>query len=361
MKSGIYALLFDIDGVITDGKKYTDGMSNEIKSMAYKDLDAIRDFREAGIVTGCISGENTAFSRLVAKELDYSSLGKKNKKRALEEFCERYQIDKTKVCYIGDGKYDIEVLRYVGLSACPNDAISEVKESSDIVLESSGGGGCLAELYMRLFYNKDATRFEEPTGISDAVKVRIEEHCSIVERMSQDEALLDTIDAVCRMIVNSYRNNRRLLLCGNGGSAADAQHLAGELVGRFYRERKPYPAEALTTNTSVLTGLANDYDYKMVFARQVEALGREGDVLIGITTSGRSENVLGALKQAKSNRMSTVLMMGETNGYLPILEYADYVIEIPSYDVPRIQEGHILVGHIICEIIEKILSMGGIK
>lgn len=356
MGNRICALLFDIDGVITNGKKYTDGLSLEVKSIAYKDLDALRDFQKKGIIVGCISGEDTVFSRQMARNLDYNSLGEKDKKKSIEEFCEKYQKDKTEICYIGDGKYDIEALEYVGLSVCPHDAIYEVKKVADIVLESSGGQGCIAELYTRLSHGIEDMPPDKATDISGVIRTRVDEHCAIVGRISENKGLLNIIDTVCRMIVDSYRKNGQLYLCGNGGSAADAQHLVGELVGRFYRERRAYPAEALSTNSSVITGLANDYEYNMVFARQVEAKGRKGDVLIGITTSGKSENVRGALRQAKKNRMSTVLMTGEINENLPILEYADYVIRVPSNDTPRIQEGHILIGHIMCEVIESILS-----
>lgn len=358
MGNMIKALIFDIDGVITDGKKYTDGSLHEIKTISYKDLDTVKTFQTENILVGCISGEDTIFSRRIAESLDYSVLGEKNKKKAIEEFSNRNGIDASEICYIGDGKYDIEALRYVGMAACPYDAIQEVKNVSDIVLNTYGGQGCIAELYTRLNHLRriETTVDNTEGGFLDIIHLRVKDHLSMAGQVLEDTNLLRVIDTVCQKIINSYQNNGQLFLCGNGGSAADAQHLAAELVGRFYLERQAYSAEALSTNTSIITALANDYDYNMIFARQVEAKGRQGDVLIGITTSGKSQNVLQAFQCAKKRNLVTVLMSGKINGYLPMLDYTDYVIEIPSHDTPRIQEGHILIGHIICDIIESKLT-----
>lgn len=350
----IKALIFDIDGVITDGKKYTDGISQEIKTIAYKDMDAINDLIKEGIVVGCISGEDTAFSRKIAGNLTYCSLGLKNKRSILEEFSEKYRIQSNFICYIGDGKYDIEALEYAGLAVCPHDAIYEVKKASDIILETPGGCGCIAEVYTKIHQMKDKGMRQSvhENNIAETIKNRIKTHSEMVESILNDRQMTNVIAAVCQEIINAFRNGKQLFLCGNGGSAADAQHIAAELVGKFYLERKAYPAEALTTNTSVITALANDYDYSRIYARQVEAKGGTGDILIGITTSGRSKNILEAFRQAKDSGMRTVLMTGRVKERLPILEYTDYSIGIPSGDTPRIQEGHLLVGHILCEIIE---------
>ncbi len=355
-KRRIRALIFDIDGVITDGKKYIDGLSHEMKSVAYKDLDAIRAFQKEDVLVGCITGEDTTFSRKLAQDLDFSSLGKKNKKDVIKEFSVDHQIDAADICYIGDGIYDVEVLKHIGLAVCPNDAIFEVKSIADIILDTCGGQGCIAELYSRFHWMNDSKLFQNKTGILNIIGTRINTHQKMVEQILKNEYLLKTINIVCQRIIELYKNNGQLFLCGNGGSAADAQHIAAELVGRFYLERQAYSAEALSTNTSIITALANDYDYSMIYARQIEAKGKKGDVLIGLTTSGKSENIHNAFKQAKAGGMWTVLMTGDIKTRLPIFEYTDYTINIPSEDTPRIQEGHILVGHIICEIIESELT-----
>lgn len=162
--------------------------------------------------------------------------------------------------------------------------------------------------------------------------------------------LLKIIQNSAQALKTAFQNKNQVLFCGNGGSAGDAQHIAAELSGRFYFDRPPLNAEALHVNSSYLTAVANDYSYDVIYERLVEAKGRKGDVLVGISTSGNSENVLRALKKAKSLGMITVAMTGEDGGKMA--EYADFLLAVPSKDTPRIQEVHILLGHIICEIVE---------
>ncbi len=159
-----------------------------------------------------------------------------------------------------------------------------------------------------------------------------------------------TADAAA-LVSGAFRNGSRVYLCGNGGSAADAQHIAAELAGRLRKDRPGLAAIALTVNPSVLTAIANDYGYEAVFARQVEALGRPGDVLVGISTSGTSANVVAALRAAHAAGLSTVGLMGKAGG--PMKEHCDVAILVPSSDTQRIQEAHIAVGHAICEIVER--------
>jgi D-sedoheptulose 7-phosphate isomerase len=174
------------------------------------------------------------------------------------------------------------------------------------------------------------------------------------ESIAVKRALLETqakvIAEVGRALVEAMRSGKTLYLFGNGGSAGDAQHIAAELVGRFTKERRALPAVALTTNTSALTALGNDYEYSIVFARQLEAFGKPGDVAIGISTSGNSPNVVCALETATRLGMVTVGLTGETGGKTKA--EAAYCICVPSRDTARIQESHILIGHILCEIVE---------
>ncbi|HNH34120.1 MAG TPA: D-sedoheptulose 7-phosphate isomerase, partial [bacterium] len=168
-----------------------------------------------------------------------------------------------------------------------------------------------------------------------------------------DEVLIANIEKVTDIIISAFRSGHRLYLCGNGGSAADAQHIAAELSGRFYYDRKPLYAEALHVNSSYVTAVANDYGYDVVYERMVDAAGQAGDVLIGISTSGNSPNVVKALQKAKVLNMHTVGMTGANGGVMKGI--CDILINIPSKDTPRIQECHILVGHILCELIEQTL------
>ena len=180
------------------------------------------------------------------------------------------------------------------------------------------------------------------------IKQRTEE--SIAVKRALLETQTETIANVGRALVEALRNGKTLYLFGNGGSAGDAQHLAAELVGRFTKERRALPAVALTTNTSALTALGNDYEYAIVFARQLEAFGKPGDIAIGISTSGNSPNVVKALETAKTLGMVTVGLTGEGGGKTQAA--ADHCICVPSRDTARIQESHIMIGHILCEIIE---------
>jgi len=173
----------------------------------------------------------------------------------------------------------------------------------------------------------------------------------VKRQILKNKDLIITMLKVVEEMVKAFKNDKKVLLCGNGGSAADAQHIAAELSGKFYFDREPLFAEALHVNTSYLTAVANDYSYDEVYSRLVKAKGRKGDILIGISTSGNSENVVRAIKTANSIGMITVGMTGRTGG--KIKDVCKYLINVPSDDTPRIQEAHIMIGHIICELVEK--------
>ena len=165
-----------------------------------------------------------------------------------------------------------------------------------------------------------------------------------------NEQLLAQIEQVAKVMIQALRDGKRVLWCGNGGSAADAQHLAAELSGRFYYDRPPLNSEALHCNTSYLTAVANDYGYDLIYSRMIDGACHPGDVLVGISTSGNSKNICNAFKKAKDLGVITVAMTGESGGKMK--EMSDYLLNIPSDDTPRIQESHIMVGHIICEMVE---------
>lgn len=183
------------------------------------------------------------------------------------------------------------------------------------------------------------------------IKAVIKASIAVKQEILESEELLQTIQEVAAICVTALKADKKILFCGNGGSAADAQHLAAEFSGRFYKDRDPLFAEALHVNTSYLTAVANDYSYEQIYSRLIKAKGRTGDVLIGISTSGNSGNIVKAFEQAKEQGMIKVAMTGETGGKMKSL--SDYLLNMPSSDTPRVQEAHILVGHIICEIVEQ--------
>lgn len=185
------------------------------------------------------------------------------------------------------------------------------------------------------------------------IQQAIEDSIKLKQSLLKDTHFIEQIQRVIDLIVKAYRDNKKVLFCGNGGSAADAQHLAAELSGRFYYDREPLYAEALHVNTSYLTAVANDYAYEDVYARMLRASGQKGDIVVGISTSGNSKNVVKAFEIAKQKGMLTVALTGEGGGKMG--EMADVLLAVPSKDTPRIQECHIMIGHIVCEMVEKAL------
>jgi D-sedoheptulose 7-phosphate isomerase len=187
--------------------------------------------------------------------------------------------------------------------------------------------------------------------MSDKIAGLIRKSIEVKEATLQDAALLARMQAAADATTAALKADKKILFCGNGGSAADAQHIAAELSGRFYHDREPLFAEALHVNTSYLTAVANDYGYDEVYARLVRAKGRPGDILFGISTSGNSTNILRAFEQARERGMIVIAMTGETGGKMAGL--CDILLNVPSSDTPRIQEVHILMGHIICQLVEE--------
>lgn len=184
----------------------------------------------------------------------------------------------------------------------------------------------------------------------ESIKDRIKEAIKLKQVILKSDGLLSNINKTVTVLIECFKQKNKLLLCGNGGSAADAQHLAAEFTGGFYLDRTPLFAEALHVNTSYLTAVANDYSYDEVYSRLVKGKGKKGDILIGMSTSGNSDNIVKALEEAKKIGLITIALTGESGGNAR--EFSDILINIPSNDTPRIQECHIMIGHIICELVE---------
>ena len=183
------------------------------------------------------------------------------------------------------------------------------------------------------------------------IKELVSASISVKQQLLADEKLMTLVDESISIITQAFKNGNKVLFCGNGGSAADAQHLAAEFSGRFYIDRPALPAEALHCNTSYLTAVANDYSYDMIYARLLQGIGNKGDVLIGLSTSGNSKNIIKAFEVAKHKEMITIGFTGTTGGAMK--DISDLLINVPSSDTPRIQECHMLIGHIICQLVEE--------
>lgn len=187
--------------------------------------------------------------------------------------------------------------------------------------------------------------------MSEKIKNIITASIQAKQQLLNDPQFIKRIEDAVNIIAQAFQQGKKVLFCGNGGSAADAQHLAAEFSGRFYKDRKALPSEALHCNTSYLTAVGNDYGYDVVYARMIEGTGNEGDVLVGLSTSGNSANIIKAFEAAHKNKMITIGFTGASGGKMKGL--SDFLFNIPSSDTPRIQESHILVGHIICQLVEE--------
>ncbi len=185
------------------------------------------------------------------------------------------------------------------------------------------------------------------------IKSILEESIRTKQLLLSDEHVLDKINQAALQCIEAFKTDHKVLFCGNGGSAADAQHLAAEFSGRFYKDRPPLYSDALHANTSYITAVGNDYGYEFVFSRLLKGIGRPGDILFGLSTSGNSSNILKAFEEAKNIGIYCIAMTGSTGGKMATL--ADLLINVPSHNTPRIQESHITIGHIICEMVEKTL------
>lgn len=187
--------------------------------------------------------------------------------------------------------------------------------------------------------------------MSDQIKSIIAASIHTKQQVLANELLLKTVEDCVNLLVAAFKNGNKVLFCGNGGSAADAQHLAAEFSGRFYTDRDALPAEALHCNTSYITAVANDYSYDVIYSRLVKGIGNKGDVLVGLSTSGNSKNIITAFETAKEKGITTIGFTGATGGKMK--DISDYLINVPSTDTPRIQESHIMLGHIICQLVEE--------
>ena len=184
----------------------------------------------------------------------------------------------------------------------------------------------------------------------DLIRRNISDSIAVKQELLQNNDIMVDIIKVADLIVEAFNKGNKLLLCGNGGSAADAQHLAAEFSGKYYLNRPPLHAEALHTDTSFMTAVSNDFSFDEVYARLIQGIGKQGDILIGMSTSGNSKNVINALEEAKKKNIITIGISGKANGNMK--SYCDYLINIPSDDTPRIQECHLMLGHAICELVE---------
>jgi D-sedoheptulose 7-phosphate isomerase len=349
MVNTLQVLALDIDGVITDGTAFQTARQDEEKRYSFHDLDAVAQAQRSGMMVALVTGEDTPAVSGIAQRFGVERVvrGAKDKVLALSKLSEGLNISLDHFCYVGDGDRDAPALSEVGLGLAPANATPMAKAAAHIVLSRSGGAGAVAEavsLLSRLSQNGETS----PSMELEMRRIVID---SLAAHQSMLEQSLPVLVQVAQTFIRAIRSGRKILFFGNGGSAAEAQHVAGELIGRFARESSPWPAIALTTDTSVLTAIGNDWEYADVFARQVRGLARHGDVVVGITTSGRSPNVIRGLEAGRECGAITVGFTGATPGRL--LELSDICFAAPATVTSRIQELSLLDWHSVCELVEK--------
>jgi len=344
----IQVLALDIDGVLTDSRAAIGVDGSEQKRFSFRDLDAITLARRIGLHVVLITGEDNSMVDVIARRFGVDDVvrGTKDKRVALESLAARLDVEAAAICYVGDSDRDAPALVWAGLGLAPGDASPVAKGVAHRVLTCAGGDGAVAEAVALLAQQReDASKAPQ----LEARMRRIVEDSLFAHQRLLDESL-PILSQIAAILVRALHTGRKILLFGNGGSAADAQHVASELVGRFLKDRQPWPVIALTTDTSVLTAIGNDWDFADIFVRQVQALAKPGDVTVGISTSGRSTNVLRALAAGREIGAITVGFTG-ING-----EQMSGVCNIcfcaPSSAAPRIQELHVLAWHTICEVVE---------
>lgn len=349
MVTTIRMLALDIDGVLTDGTASLSESGDEDKRYCFQDLDAVTQAKRAGLTVALVTGEDTPSVDRLARRFncDLVRRGVKEKLLALEGLARELNLRLDEFCYVGDGDRDASALRHVGLGLAPLNATRSAKAAAHRILSKPGGAGAVAEA---LGLIRQIHMFEESASVLEKDMYAIAKN-SLEAHQRLIELSLPTLVKIMQAFVRTIRTGNKILLFGNGGSAADAQHVAGELVGRFLRESEPWPVIALTTDTSILTAVGNDWEFADVFARQVRALAKPGDLVAGISTSGRSANVIRGLQAARAKGAATIGFTGAGGGSLA--EHADLCFRAPADSTPRIQELHLLAWHTICELVER--------
>lgn len=346
--SKLKAVALDVDGVLTDDTFGWDADGVETKRFAFLDVMGVSRATKAGFVFALVSGEATSFVDYYATKMKIGDVfqGTKDKASSVREFAKRHGISTEEILFVGNDINDLEAMAICGLSAAPSDAHDSVVERVDYVTKRPGGHGAVREV-LDLLMNRDV---QKGPVMSNFFREELDAHHSVLEKLVTEQVA--DLEELKKLFVDALTAGKKLLFCGNGGSAADAQHIAAEFINRFRFDRPALPALALTVDASVLTSIGNDSSYDFVFSRQVEALAQEGDVVVGLTTSGRSKNVLLALEAAKKKKAIAVGLTGK-DGAARMKDVTDFVLAVPSNDTARIQEGHEFALHCVAALVEK--------
>ncbi len=355
----IKLLILDVDGVLTDGTVACTAEGEEQKTFSFRDVDAVFEAHQRGMLVGIVTGEDGPWVDFLIQRLSVELVrrGAKDKLAAVRELASSAGIDLAAVCYVGDADRDAPALAAVGLGLSPADASAEAKRAASSVLSSPGGRGAVAEaVRLAVQFKQRAIDSRVAIGCEEAPRGdwlrRVRE--IIDESVTVHQAVAATLGPViveaAGLITKALAEGGKVIIFGNGGSASDAEHMAAEMVGRFACERKGLPAIALSANSSVITALGNDFGQEEIFARQVEALGKPGDVAVAISTSGRSRNVIAAANRGSAFGLTVLALTGADPGEVGAA--ANLSIAVPSSCTARVQEAHRVIIHALCELVE---------
>jgi len=347
--SDISLVVFDFDGVMTDNRVRVHQSGDEAVWCHRGDGLGIARLREAGFEVIVLSTETNEVVAARCRKLNIQAIQScDNKLTALQQFTAGRNLTVGQIAYVGNDINDLACMEWVGWPIAVADAVPEVRAVAKWVTRMRGGAGAVREVADRLV----AIR-RNPDPAIEWARQSVWQSLEVKQAIAGSEQLLGQIVRVARAMAEVLQGGGRVFFFGNGGSAADAQHLAAELVGRFRRDGRALPAMALSVNSSALTAIGNDYGYEQVFSRQLEGLARAGDMAIGITTSGNSANVVRAMESGRAMGLRTIALTGARGGQ--VQGAVDECLCVPSDLTPRIQEGHILIGHMLCEYAERAL------
>jgi D-sedoheptulose 7-phosphate isomerase len=356
-------IVYDFDGVMTDNRVYVSQSGDEAVSCNRSDGLAVGMIRGAGVPQLIISTEVNEVVSARARKLGLDVIQAcDDKAQSLAEFCDNNNYNLSRVLYVGNDVNDLAAMRLAGYPVSPSDGHPSIRSMAKIVVSAPGGAGVIRELADRLLANgAQAAAAAAPaaaTGkscddlvaqvraaLADAVKLR--------EELMRDDKMLESLCALSRTIARTIQAGGKVIFAGNGGSFADAQHLAAEFVGRFMRERSPLAGVCLGTNSSTVTAIGNDYRFDDIFVRELQAVARPGDVFIPISTSGNSGNLIEAIRAAQAMGLTTCALVGKGGGR--IAPMCDSIV-VPSQHTARIQEIHITLGHIVCGLVDDLLD-----
>lgn len=348
-------LVYDFDGVMTDNRVLVDHLGGESVACTRADGLGVDIVRALGLPQVILSTETHPVVRARAEKLKLPVLqGLADKKQALVDYCIAQGHALGRVLYVGNDVNDFDAMKMVGYPVCPADAHPAIRGLASLVLSTRGGKGVIREMADRLV--DPDTSNDDPVEGSDhmaSIRSQLEDSILLRKAILADSDLLGQIGRLARVVGNSLRRGGKVILAGNGGSFADAQHLAAEFVGRFMMEREPLSAICLGTNSSLSTAVGNDYRFDDIFMRELKALGAAGDVFVVISTSGQSRNLVSAVELAVRLGIEVHGLLGKGGGEIARMVPS---IVIPSDHTARIQELHITVGHIVCDLVDMQLS-----